>query len=432
MHINVLSRTAARAAVVLAWSTIAPAAAHAQNVLEFEPLASSAACTAGGDPAAPFVLPAGLQQTIFASEPAFPDLPDMNTLNETGFRAGELLYRTHETTDNGAVTVTDLHSLQTFLLAQRSDWERFDGIVWTPWGTILAAEEAVLAGIRDPKFPRAEAGLVYEIFPGSGRALARPAIGSRSHEGLRFDRQGNLYGISESSPPTGGYIYKFVPDEAGKLASGQLYVLKITHPTGDRIGRARWIPLDRSAVKVNSDVAATAAGATGYGRPEDVETVTSTGTTAGGRDILYVAITSENRVLAIDLQGTSDPHTTSVGAARAGSQTAFVSDYVRAGLNAPVDFTAPDNLALDKAGNLFIAEDPGGTAPTKVLGDDIWVARPSPDDFGLASETVRFASLTDCDAEPSGIYFPLRGSKLFVNVMHRGGDGRDLAVEITE
>ena len=38
-------------------------------------------------------------------------------------------------------------------------------------------------------------------------------------------------------------------------------------------------------------------------------------------------------------------------------------------------------------------------------------------------KTVRFASLTDCTAEPSGIYFDLSGTTLFLNVLHRAGAG---------
>src|SRR4029453_16833494 len=94
------------------------------------------------------------------------------------------------------------------------------------------------------------------------------------HEGMRIDSQGNVYGISETAPTTaagpGGYIFRFVPDRRGDLTSGQLYALKITTSGTDRTGEAIWIPLDRDAVQVNADVAATAAGATGYGRPEDV------------------------------------------------------------------------------------------------------------------------------------------------------------------
>jgi len=43
---------------------------------------------------------------------------------------------------------------------------------------------------------------------------------------------------------------------------------------------------------------------------------------------------------------------------------------------------------------------------------------------------VRFASLTDCAGEPTGIYFSKDGGTLYVNAQHRGGDGLDKAVAI--
>jgi hypothetical protein len=172
-------------------------------------------------------------------------------------------------------------------------------------------------------------------------------------------------------------------------------------------------------VQVDADAAATLAGATGYARPEDVEIATSTGNNRGGSSILYVAVTDEHRVLRVDLR---EP--------RGGTEheTAFVSDYVVRGDNAPADFTNPDNLALDKNGNLYITEDTV-TPP----GMDIWVAIPDRGQNESAAMTVRFASLTDCEAEPSGIYFDKSGTILFANVLHRGGpDRRDLGVMITE
>jgi secreted PhoX family phosphatase len=109
-----------------------------------------------------------------------------------------------------------------------------------------------------------------------------------------------------------------------------------------------------------------------------------------------------------------------------------VFDYVRIGLNASTEFEMPDNLALDRAGNLYIAEDPGGSFATKHKGDDIWVATPPTGGaVGPATSVLRFATLTDCDAEPTGIYFGLRGDTLFVNAQHRGGDHVDKAVAIS-
>lgn len=381
---------------------------------DFEPLATSAACTSGGNPDAPLVLPEGFEQEEIASEadPDFDDLPDMNTLNETGPDAGTLLYRTHEVANNGSVSVTDLDSGDTTVLAQRADWERFDGIVWTRWGTILAAEEVTTASLRDPEVPQAKAGLAYEIDPETGESTPLAAFGSRSHEGLTFDPAGNLYGISETNP---GYIYRFTPDARGDLTAGQLAVLRLTSDEGDRTGPAEWVPLDREAVVVDSDAEATAIGATGYSRPEDV---------AVRKNVLYVTITGEDRVLAIDLR---------VPKGGGDHDTSFVHQYVKAGVNAPADFDAPDNLVIDKAGNLYVAEDPGGSyLGGKRFGDDIWVAARPVKGSSSASRTDRFASLTDCDAEPTGIYFDRSYETLYVNVMHRGGDGIDKAMAVTQ
>jgi hypothetical protein len=399
---------------------------------QFTPLSSSYACTvSGGDPVNPVALPAAFAQTIIASEPQFADAGDMNTQNENGTDAGRYLYRASEGSIS-EVSVTDLQNLgpnSTKRFAFRADWEALDPVVWTPWGTILVAEETNAASKPDPDYPSARAGLVYELYPSASdpsvldHIVARPAIGSKSHEGMRFDKQGNLYSISERNP---GYIFRFTPDVKGDLSSGQLSVLKITSATGDRTGEAEWIPLDRNAVKIDASAAADAIGATGYNRPEDVEIATSTGSIRGSINTLFVAITGlaapvDNRIIGIDLR---EP------AGGSSHATAFVYDYVKVGVNTTSEFSMPDNVALDPAGNLFITEDPGGSFPAKTKGDDIWLARPGVGPHSAATSVERFASLTDCDAEPTGIYWERGGDRLFVNVQHRGGDRLDKAVAI--
>ena len=400
---------------------LAAASADGQQFEDFSPIASSATCVAPPSTAdgfatyQPFVLPEGFSQTILATELADfrpvagtgADLPDMLVLNETGPQAGRFLYRTHEVGSNGAVTVTDLITGTTSLVDQQSHYEALDGIVWTPWHTLLFAEERIVASLKDPRVPGAVGGLVYEYDPRTGVTTPRPAVGARSHEGLRFDAQGNLYGISESTPGVNGSggIYKFVPDRRGDLSSGQLYVLRVLDPS--RTGEAVWVALDREDVQVNSDAAAIAAGATGWGRPEDIEISTSGGNTKGG-NVMYVTSTSEDLVLRIELDG----------------DRAYVSNFVQEGMNV-AGLNNPDNLALDNQGNVYIVEDNGP--------GDIFLARVRGGNERVAQDVVLFASLSDCAGEPTGLYFDRNGKTAWVHVQHAGGTLRnDLLVAIAK
>jgi len=410
---------------------------------KFSPLASSTPCTGepSGRQAKPFVIPPGFEQQVVAEEgdPGLnvnSDNWDMSTQNEFGKNAGRYIYRTHENRRGQAsqVSLTDLKTGQSKILAERQDWEAFDGIVWTPWGTILAAEEVITSAARDPQAPQAEAGLVYEFFidrndpsvldpsrepmtaPGDGTSdtvqdgiRVRPALGAKSHEGMRFDKRGNLYGIAESRGDTtagqSGAIFRFVPDHKGDLSRGQLQAFD--SPNGQD-GEGRWIDLDRAQSQINADREAETKGANEYMRPEDVETGQSTGRDRNnGGNTVYVALTEgdDEGVLAIDVSSSKRP---------------FAYDYVgmQAGNASQPAFDAPDNLALDRKGNLVIAEDP----PTNPVGADYFVAAPprgsDDDDEGgkrrqPARTVQRFASLKDCIGEPSGPYFALEGTEEF-------------------
>ncbi len=419
----------------------------------FDPLTASAPCTGvpGGRFAEPFALGGGYFQQVIAEETdvigtapnAGPseDLWDMNTQNEFGRDAGRYVYRTHEVAaaaagaapraaGGAAVTVTDLATGVTRTLAERNDWERFDGIVWTPWGTILAAEEVVNQSARDPHVPQATGGLVYELFvdprnpsrldPSRERITrddgttdrtrdgirVRPALGAKSHEGMRFDARGHLYSIAETRGRTSanqsGGIFRFVPDRRGDLSSGRLSALR----TDDGLyGEGRWTRLARGSAQVDADREAENRGANQYERPEDVETGESTGVDRNnhGRTV-YVAVTegTEAGVIAIDVNDVDRPYSYQYVGREAGN--------VNAG------FASADNLALDRRGNLAITEDPA----RNTVGADIWVAVPpepgADDEYGgyrPALVVERFASLKDCAAEPTGIYFALDGTERY-------------------
>ena len=422
MHKKSLLTVAALAAI--------SATAFADTVkapLAFDPIAGSAYAEQTADPIIltnePWILPQGYRQFIVSDErnldiyPGASDLNDMNTVNETGRQAGRYLYRTHEVRPDsnnpsvyagGAVSVIDLKTREAKVLVQRQDWEALDGLVWTPWGSVLFAEETGNALFTDPSFPTAMRGLVYEMKldrkdPAKAASVTvRPMLGSVAHEGIEFDAEGNVYVIDETSP---GAIFKFVPAQYGDLSSGQLYALKVDdNLTGDGTGPAEWLALDMGLAQIDARTAAANVGATGYGRPEDLERI---------GDTLYAAITSEARVLSIGL-----------------GDKPIVHNFVQAGRNVAVEdrsagitgFRNPDNLANGPDGKLWIVED---NVPS-----DIWVALPDTNGDGASDGVYLFASLKDSDAEGTGIYFGKNRRTLFVNIQH-SVTGNDKTMAIT-
>lgn len=397
---------------------------------KFRPIDSSAN-SADWNPAAPWKLPEGYTQAVVSNETNLniygdgrDDWNDMNTVNETGKMAGRYLYRTHELRlpgslpEGGSVSVVDLETGETKLLAQDSGWNALDGIRWTPWGTVLFAEET--AG-----------GRLFEItlnddMMSAASVVDRPAVGRVAHEGIEVDAAGNVYVVDEhrgrsvgcdGMVPCGGGVYKFVPDTYGDLSSGSLYALKVTGPDGT--GKGEWVgPIDPA----NARVSGSEFGGQSYQRPEDLEII---------GDTLYVAVTEgprdekgkelyEGRVISIDLNTTK------------------VSNFVKADLNVPVEIGKPgdeghqsgfdsvDNLAESPDGRLIMIED---NSPS-----DIWFASTKKvNEYGASKDVKLFASLTDPGAEGTGIYFsPTDPDTLYVNVQHSEAEDGDGTWAITK
>ena len=85
----------------------------------------------------------------------------------------------------------------------------------------------------------------------------------------------------------------------------------------------------------------------------------------------------------------------------------------------------PDNLAIDNQGTLYVVEDNGP--------GDIWAVRHQGRPERVAGEVARFASLTDCSGEPTGLYVDRNGKSAWVHVQHAGGAlQNDLLVEISK
>jgi uncharacterized protein len=373
-------------------------AAAVNGPMAFDPIPGSAYDEGSNAWTEPFIVPDGFTQTVVADEnnldiyPGVDDLTDMNTQNETGIRAGRYLYRTHEVGSNGSVSVVDLETGEAKVIAQDPGWRRLDGNRWTPWGTVLFAEETtggrLFEIILDPSDPSTAVDVV-----------TRPEVGILRHEGIEALGDGSVFVIDELN---GGSIYKFVPTRHGDLSDGQLYALKITGLSDadqkwdeatfdEKVGAFEWVALDMSQVVVDADAASNAVNATEFGRPEDIEVI--------GK-VLYVANTTEDRVIAIDLAHM------------------VVSSFVEAGVNVPVEnqgakvtgFNSPDNLAQGPDGRLWIVEDNDFS--------DIWVADRDLDGNGAADGVHLFASLKDTGAEGTGIYFGKDPQTLFVNIQH--------------
>ncbi len=335
------------------------------------------------------------------------------------------------------------------------DYGAFDPSRLTPNGTVIMAEEW------------SGRGRVVELMDPFGPAPADPTAGSStmvhgedyrelpiarvSHEGINFsitDPNGVIYFIDEDRS---GSIYKMVLSTPGDyMGGGQTFVLVTDGFTGDvtarwdrepnddpavsasRFGMATWVPITdenggtlegvRSPFgEVPSDCvdnpiedrcqvsdrpgreAADDAGGTPFGRPEDM----TIGYSADGNEMLYVTTTSENSVISIEEYGDG---------------TAMVRSFVNPNTarNAGFDPTtgvlnAPDNLAQDAFGNVYIIEDaPNGSD----IGGDIWFARDTDSD-GIAESIDHFLSIQVDGAEATGMIFHPRRPGIFaVAVQH--------------
>ncbi|GJL55292.1 MAG: hypothetical protein NPIRA02_24240 [Nitrospirales bacterium] len=376
---------------------------------------------------APLVLPEGITQSILVQEQPVcsqamhtldvvtgtSDWTDMSTVNETGMHSGRYFYRTHETKEGrGAMSVLDVETGQTSIHTgeEFGGWDRLDGIEWTPWGTILTAEEA---GAYGRLFECQVDRLLLTC-------VDRPAVGRMSHEGIAVTPDGSVYLADEFD---GGSIFKFVPDAYGDLSAGQLFALNVhsrevticsetpgigVTPTGP----AEWVALTpgRDGVVTdpayNARAAAREAGVAPFCRSEDIEVID---------DNVYVSLTTTHAVIQIPW-GTPTPEVTEY----AGINTNMQSEE-----SMPTyGLYAPDNLASDQDGNLYIAEDNSGRS-------DIWVAAPDKDGDGTADSIMLFATLTTRGAEATGIYIsPFDPATLYVNVQH-ADNGNDMTLTVS-
>jgi len=351
---------------------------------------------------------------------------DMHTVNENGPEAGRYLFTVYETSQAG-IQRTDLRNMQTETIwaspaaaPALDSYVAFDASRWTPWGTFLTAEESWSDSPASPSIY----GRLFEVV----NPLAAPAdivikhrdiLPRVSHEGLAFDKKNNLYFIDERND---SHIFKFTsmsPDATNGdefFAKGQTFVLRVGDGTVEEAtGKATWIPLTNAsgvalpgAVIVIDPNGLTAIDGratpnlpkflgTNFDRPEDLEIKTL----RNGKQQLYVATTTNNKVFSIDLSN----NMVKLFASR---------DTKDMATGKPVgdQFTSPDNLAIDADGNIYVVEDQDGGK------QDTWFAKDANND-GVAEAVGKWASLTTLEAEATGLYFdPFNPNIAYINVQH--------------
>ncbi|MEZ5963561.1 MAG: DUF839 domain-containing protein [Planctomycetota bacterium] len=320
-----------------------------------------------------------------------------------------------------------------------TDYARIDPCTLTPWNTIVTGEETTGGRFFEVTNPLAASGPYTTVW--------RSKIPAVAHEGIRFDSHGTLYFIDEDNS---GSIYKFVPATPGDLSVGQTFVLSAdafaANPSAvasqtwnsttnrpfdlQRFGPATWVPMTDAqgnalttadpfayVTTTGGRTAADELKGTPYGRPEDLDI----NVLANGHECVYVSVTSENRVLSIELLG----DTTAMVRQFVNFDTInlFTGTDVNPLQNDPYTspgsgtvFQNPDNICVDHFGSIYIIEDnePG----------DIWKAIDADKD-GVAEAMGLFLSEGVGGAEPTGLYADPNDPYRFICCVQHPNSGND-------
>jgi len=304
----------------------------------------------------------------------------------------------------------------------------------TPWGTILTCEENydMFYGERDFKSgeridsraflgwhnhfdnPPEHYGWVVEVDPKTGNAQKHVALGRCAHECATITElaDGRLV-VYSGDDSINQCLYKFVSSKPGSLSEGTLYV------ANTRLGK--WMPLvyeenkilqkffkDQTDVLVQLRKAAKYVGGTPLDRPEDIEIDPVTGS-------VFISLTNNSSTK--NYFGSILKITEAKGDYAA---LTFRPEIFLAG-GEETGFACPDNMAFDKAGNLWITSDISGSVmnqpPYSTFKNNGLFVVPRTGD--QAGKVIQMAS-APVDAEFTGPFFSPDGKTLFLSVQHPG------------
>jgi uncharacterized protein len=252
----------------------------------------------------------------------------------------------------------------------------------TPWKTYLTNEEFPF--VVDPQ---KRSGWVWEIDPATGKATRATGMGWFSHE--QEARVGKAWVLTDDRG-NNQYLYKFVPDRANDLTTGNLYGLVFNRATNT----GHWVgPLDPLNPEADMITKAGPPSATNsFSKAEGMvtgpngESVTFSESGAGADPGRIFVLTDVNQ---------EEVH----------GYTLVQGNFARLG--------RPDNLRYTDAGDLFIMEDHSasdfGRGNTGNV-NQIWVL---PRGQQGAENLILFAQMSD---EPTGPWFSNDNHLLYLSV----------------
>ena len=347
-----------------------------------------------------------------------------------------------------------------------------DPVRRTPWGTIIVAEENGQSGglyeLIDPVHINGPVAInnVTGVTSDPLHVVKRRAVGSLSFEGLAIKPDGTMiYGdeLAPSGGRNGGGIYKFVPaipfagggpisvPAESPLATGTIFGLHVGRNNssnwgqGAETGKGRWTAVDLTLTNVpqpsgppknvveadgdiNLGVAQQVQLFTGFYRPEDMDIDpiaaehnifracwANTGRMSNGFNSLVETGAVNGEIMCLVEEPNASAPT---------GMTPVVSRFVPG----TPERQMYDNVGFQPhTGNLVVLEDGPvnvvtGQNPTvsELRGNDMWICLPDGSDSDVETDgCVRFASIRDTSAEPSGFIFFGSGEEALVNIQHR-------------
>ncbi len=306
----------------------------------------------------------------------------------------------------------------------------------TPWQTVLTCEENYHDYYGERTFPERKMipsrlqwdkyyqnppehyGWVVEVNPKTGDAKKLTALGRFSHEcATCIPTNDGRVAVYSGDDKNDEFLYKFLSKKSDSLEEGELFVANVKEGkwmslSWDKQPKLKEKFKDQTEVLIHCREAGRLLGATPLARPEDIEINPATGD-------VFVCLTNNKprgnfhgSILKISESGRNHA-----------SMIFKAEDFLVGG----EDFSCPDNMAFDKAGNLWFATDMSGNAMnkppySKFKNNGLYYV---PMKGKAAGQVIQVASAPK-DAELTGLSFSPDGETLFVSVQHPGEKSKSL------